>query len=175
MSNEFRDADGRENLNHTAKWTGSVWKSLGKVQTQDQARIEALEGEVAKVAKLLSEHIEKFACAFAEEVGLDPTKIKMVKQLIDGGVGFKLWFEPFPSDSEIELYRGRATLAETSNTAIVKRNVELEAMVEQLIEAAEPFLTFRKIVTEEPGSGWDKELYKHHLDTWNEIVAESKH
>lgn len=124
-----------------------------------------IENEIAAMTDFLTKHVEKFACAFAKETGLDPTKIKMVKQLTDGGLGFKIWFEPFPSDSEIELYRARAETTEADNA-------KLREMVDKITNAAEPFLTFRKIVTEKPESDWDKELYKHHLDTWNRLIAE---
>lgn len=85
-----------------------------------------LSKEVAKLSKILTDHIEKFACAFAKETGLDPTKIKMVQQSLDNGFGYKVWFEPFPSDSEIEMYRAgqeRALAELAARDALIERLV----------------------------------------------------
>ena len=86
-----------------------------------------LSKEVAKLSKFLTDHIEKFACAFAKETGLDPTKIKMVQQSLDNGLGYKVWFEPFPSDSEIEMYRAgqeRALAELAARDALIERLVD---------------------------------------------------
>jgi len=83
-----------------------------------------------KLSKFLTDHIEKFACAFAKETGLDPTKIKMVQQSLDNGFGYKVWFEPFPKESEIEMYRIRAENAEA-------RAKRAEVMVERLMRMVE--------------------------------------
>lgn len=111
-----------------------------------------LSKEVAKLSKFLTDHIEKFACAFAKETGLDPTKIKMVQQSLDNGFGYKVWFEPFPKESDIEFYRVQAEHARV-------RAEKAEAMVERLVEAGSN-LAFRVkggIV---------------HIDKWDALVEE---
>ena len=65
---------------------------------------------VRQVSESVAQHIEEFAAAFAKRTGLDPTKIKMVSSI--RGYRHEVWFEPFPSITEIEQYRKRAELAE---------------------------------------------------------------
>ncbi len=65
---------------------------------------------VKQVSENVAQHIEEFAAAFAKRTGLDPTKIKMVSSI--RGYRHEVWFEPFPSITEIEQYRKRAELAE---------------------------------------------------------------
>ena len=65
---------------------------------------------VKQVNENVAQHVEEFAAAFAKRTGLDPTKIKMVSSI--RGYRHEVWFEPFPSITEIEQYRKRAELAE---------------------------------------------------------------
>lgn len=62
--------------------------------------------------KFLTDHIERFAAAFIKETGLDPTKVKMVQKYSGNMMEAKIWFEPFPENSDIEHYRVRAENAE---------------------------------------------------------------
>ena len=75
---------------------------------------------VKQVNENVAQHIEEFAAAFAKRTGLDPTKIKMVSSI--RGYRHEVWFEPFPSITEIEQYRKRAELAEAE---LARRDEEL--------------------------------------------------
>ena len=85
-------------------------------------------GAVVAITNFITGHVEKFAAAFIKETGLDPTKVKMVQQRIADGFGVEIWFEPFPKESEIEMYRVRTVDAEAEA-------VKARDMVERLIEA----------------------------------------
>lgn len=65
-----------------------------------------------EMTKFLTGHIERFAAAFIKETGLDPTKVKMVQKYSGNMMEAKIWFEPFPENSDIEHYRVRAENAE---------------------------------------------------------------
>lgn len=66
---------------------------------------------VAKVTANLNQHIETFAAAWLQKTGANPTECVMCWQLEQRG-NFRIWFEPFPTESDIEMYRRRAELAE---------------------------------------------------------------
>ena len=90
---------------------------------------------VKQVSENVAQHIEEFAAAFAKRTGLDPTKIKMVSSI--RGYRHEVWFEPFPSITEIEQYRKRAELAE----AELARRDEIIARLKEDGErlAAQPY------------------------------------
>jgi len=65
---------------------------------------------------LLNERIELLAAAFLKVTDLDPREAKIVHQVT--GDGMKIWLEPFPDGSEIEMYRQRAERAEAELAAL---------------------------------------------------------
>lgn len=48
---------------------------------------------------------------------------------------------------------------------------ELKALVIKLVEAAEPFITFRKIQTNNRPDVWDVQLLEKHLSNWDDLVS----
>lgn len=75
-----------------------------------QKTSEFVDGMNAYLSKHLADHIEKFAAAFVQETKLDPTRVNMVSCW--KGMNYRIWFEPFPTQSDIEGYRKRAEEAE---------------------------------------------------------------
>ena len=72
----------------------------------------------------ISERIEFLSAAFIKETGLNPREVKMVQQITSDGM--KIWFEPFPSESEIELYRQRAERAEAEIASLREQVTNLQ-------------------------------------------------
>lgn len=60
--------------------------------------------------------------------------------------------------------------AQKSNS-VPKNVTEFKELINKLIEAAEPFITFRKIQTNNRPDVWDVQLLEKHLANWDELVS----
>lgn len=76
-----------------------------------------LNGFIQQSMLEINKHVEEFAAAFIQKTDLDPTTVKMVTQ-VKGDLSRVIWFEPFPTGSEIEIYRIRAEKAEVDLAAL---------------------------------------------------------
>ncbi len=97
---------------------------------------------VKKVSENMAQYVEEFAAAFAKRTGLNPTEIKMVSAI--RGNKHEIWFEPFPADTDIEMYRRQRddALAELSrlkeeNHALDQVNRDIQTAAAHLDEILE--------------------------------------
>jgi hypothetical protein len=105
--------------------TGDIRHAGGGIEEVDKEdEMNELNSIISQVSESIAQHTEEFAAAFVKRTGLDPTQIKMVSSI--RGYRHEVWFEPFPTLTDIEKYRQRAEIAEAEIARLEQRNEYLE-------------------------------------------------
>lgn len=90
----------------------------------------------------------------------------LIEELVSACIAFGREREP---DWQTRIEKARAALREY-HAEVSGHIEEFEVLVSKLVDAAEPFITFRKIQTYNKPNTWDVQLLEKHLSNWDELV-----